>query len=147
MAIKGHKTDNITTANSGLAQFFACYRINTYLDIAKNWRKAAKRYAAVLEENRKTAFRQNHIPFRGDNYTIKLFSNVLTSLNLVDPISSHKARDISLSLMSSAFCIPKSISYIKLLHGLESSLLKIPEFFLTCALNLLLSNDFESILS
>jgi len=108
---------------------------------------AAKRYAAVLEENRKTAFRQNHIPFRGDNYTIKLFSNVLTSLNLVDPISSHKARDISLSLMSSAFCIPKSISYIKLLHGLESSLLKIPEFFLTCALNLLLSNDFESILS
>ena len=36
MAIKGHKTDNITTANSGLAQFFACYRINTYLDIAKN---------------------------------------------------------------------------------------------------------------
>jgi len=52
----------------------------------RHLRQARNRYAAVLDENRKTAFRQNHFPFRGDNYKIKLISIVLTSLNLVDPI-------------------------------------------------------------
>ena len=57
----------------------------------------------------------------------------------------QRALDISFNFISLAFCKPYSISYINPLQGLDKSFDNIPENFLTCTLNLLLSNDFEFI--